>query len=120
MAAHDLADLLEVRRAAAGEHSGDLLEVGRAHQPWTDDGEEAGIDAAIVAEPVDHAAGDEQRLTGVQVGALTSDGEGCDSVETEDGLVEAVVAVLAPACARSRIAWSFSDNPPRCRPIAGA
>jgi len=49
VAAHDLANLLEVRRAVPGEHSSNLVELGRTQQPGADDGEEAGIDPAFVA-----------------------------------------------------------------------
>jgi hypothetical protein len=65
--AHDLAKLFDVRRAASGEHVGEIFEIARAHQTRADDGKEARVNVTVVTEPVDHAARYEERLTGVKV-----------------------------------------------------
>ena len=75
MAAHDLADLLDVGRPTTAEHVGDVLEVARTQQPRTDDGEETGIDIALVVEGFDSAVAEMSRerleaLLGEAVDAL--------------------------------------------------
>jgi hypothetical protein len=57
VAAHDVANPVDVRRAVAGEHFRDVLEIARAKQTRTDDGEHARVNVAVVSESVDHAAG---------------------------------------------------------------
>jgi hypothetical protein len=42
-------------------------------------------------ESVDHAAGYEERLARVQVGALPADGKRSEAIQPEDGFVEVVV-----------------------------
>src|SRR5437773_287447 len=44
VATHDLANLLDVGRPAAGEHGGDFLEVARTQQPGSNYREETRID----------------------------------------------------------------------------
>src|SRR5438067_10227574 len=91
--AHDLPKLFDVRRAVSGEHVGDIFEVARAQQTRADDGKEAGVNVAVVTEPVDHAARYEERLSRVQFGSPPADGKRSDAVQPENGFVELVVAV---------------------------
>jgi hypothetical protein len=93
MTAHDFADHFDVRRAIAGKDVGDIPEVARTEQTRTDDCEETGVNVAAVTESVDHVPRYEERLTRVQVGALSADGERSDPVQPEDGFIEGVVAV---------------------------
>src|SRR5829696_4343709 len=99
---HDLAKLFDVRRAPAGEHVGDILEIARAHQAWTDDGKEAGVNIAAVTESMDHAARYEERLARFQVGAPPADGKRSHAVQPKNGFVELVVAVRR---GHARIRW---------------
>ena len=75
MAAHDVANLFDVRRAVAGEHVRYILEVARSQKTWTDDGEHARVNVAVVSESVDHAARYEERLARAHVDALAADGK---------------------------------------------
>src|SRR5829696_1827026 len=102
---HDLAKLFDVRRALAGEHVGDILEIARAHQTWTDDGKEAGVNIAAVTESMDHAARYEERLARFQVGAPPADGKRSHAVQPKNGFVELVVAVRR---GHARIRWNLA------------
>ena len=52
MTAHDFAELFDVRQAIAGKDVGDIPEVARAQQTWTDDCEETGVNVSAVAKSV--------------------------------------------------------------------
>jgi hypothetical protein len=75
MTAHDFAHHLDVGRAITNKDGGDIPEVARAQQTRTDDGEETGVNVALVTESVDHAPRYEECLATVQVGAPSADGK---------------------------------------------
>jgi sugar phosphate isomerase/epimerase len=79
VAAHDLADPLDVWWATAADDLGDLLEIAGAQQTGTDDRQEASIMAASVVEAVDDAALNEKRLTRVKINLLAGHGERGDT-----------------------------------------
>src|SRR5215204_3488055 len=108
--AHDLAKLFDVRRAVPAEHVGDIFEVARAHQTRADDGKEAGVNVAVVTEPVDHAARYEERLARVHVGSPPADGKRSDAVEPENSFVELVVAVRRGHARTGGIALEDADT----------
>jgi hypothetical protein len=93
MAAHDFAEHFHVRRAIASKDVGDIPEVVRAQQTWTDDCEKTGVNVAAISESVDHVARYEECLARVQVGVPSAHGKRSDAFQPEDGFIEGVVAV---------------------------
>src|SRR6266550_2822569 len=93
MAAHDFAEHFDVWRAIASKDVGDIPEVVRAQQTWTDDCEKTGVSVAAISESVDHVARYEECLARVQVGVPAAHGKRSDAFQPEDGFIEVVVAV---------------------------